>query len=674
MATTYAYPGVYIEEITGPGVIVGVGTSTAAFIGPAARGPFMRPTVITTFDEFGRQFGEALDFWPYLERNKRRYFLGHGVQGFFDNGGTRAVIVRVGNGTPAVWSVRNQPVAGAGAAEELFRIEAVAEGPEGNNYTVTLSAPPAPAPGQPVPTLAYAIADINAVDANDRRKITIAYQAASPGKFVPGDIVALAGVAAKNRVQSIGTSANGPVLTLDTAIAAGAPPATVKIAAIDTQTRIRLEQRLPVIQAGSLITNSGAPTFYAIVDSTDSDGFVELRAPFQQADGSAVTAANAIDVSTQPTLTSQDFGIKISVPGKVLDDEAGLSLDPFHSGYVLRRVFKTIRVLPPVTPPTTTVVASLRPRALIQTPGVNDDPTSVGFMSYRNALARLQDVDDVNIVCAPDAANDPQAQQELRQHCLTMKDRIAVLDVPYGLSPANSPSALDHEAAVEASGGFTALYYPWLIVPDPVRAGKSQPSAAQPFAVPPSGHIAGVYARIDESLGVHTPPANTEVRGVMGLERRLSDREQGLINLKGVNALRIFPGEGRVLVWGARTTAPQGETDWTYVNVRRLLLYIEESIQEGIRWAVFKPNDHGLWQSLKRTIGSFLDRVWKDGGLVGLKREQAYQVRIDEGLNPPDEIALGRLHIEIKVAPVRPAEFIIVRIGLWDGGAQVTES
>jgi len=141
-----------------------------------------------------------------------------------------------------------------------------------------------------------------------------------------------------------------------------------------------------------------------------------------------------------------------------------------------------------------------------------------------------------------------------------------------------------------------------------------------------------------------------------------------------VNAIRIFPGDGRVLVWGARTTAPKGETDWTYVNVRRLLLYIEGSIQEGIRWAVFKPNDYGLWQSLKRTIGSFLDRVWKDGGLVGLKREQAYQVRIDEGLNPPDEIALGRLHIEIKVAPVRPAEFIIVRIGLWDGGAQVTEN
>jgi uncharacterized protein len=641
------------------------------FIGPAARGPLMQPTVITTFDDFGRLFGEALDFWPYLERQKRRYFLGYGVQGFFDNGGTRAVIMRVGSGTAAVWSVMNQPA--AGAAEELFRIEAVAEGTDGNNYTVALSAPPAPVAGQPVPKLAYAIANITSIDAIDPRKITIGYTAASPGKFVPGDTVVLAGIAVKNSVQSIGTSANGPVLTLETAVPAGQTPATVAIAAIDNQTRIRLEQRLPAIQAGSLITNSGGTTFYALVDKTDNDGFVDLKAPFQQGNGTAVPTG-AIAVAAQPTLTSQDFGIKISLAGTVLDDETGLSLDPFHSGYVFRRAFKSIRVLPPTTPPTTTVVANLRPLATNQTAGVNDDPTSVNFMSYRRALAKLQDVDDVNIVCAPDAANDAQSQQELRQHCLTMRDRIAVLDVPYGRSPANSPSALDHEAAVEASGGFTALYYPWVIVPDPVRPGKSQPAIAQPFAVPPSGHIAGVYARIDESLGVHTPPANTEVRGVMGLERVISDREQGLINLKGVNALRIFPGEGRVLVWGARTTAPQGETDWTYVNVRRLMLYIEESVQEGIRWAVFKPNDYALWQSLKRTIGSFLERVWRDGGLMGVKREQAYQVRIDEGLNPHDEIALGRLHIEIKVAPVRPAEFIIVRIGLWDGGAQVDES
>jgi hypothetical protein len=128
------------------------------------------------------------------------------------------------------------------------------------------------------------------------------------------------------------------------------------------------------------------------------------------------------------------------------------------------------------------------------------------------------------------------------------------------------------------------------------------------------------------------------------------------------------------VVWGARTTEPQEGSDWTYVNVRRLMLYIEESIEEGIRWAVFESNDRPLWQSLRRTISDFLERVWKDGALAGKTREQAYQVRIDEGLNSKADIAKGRLYIEVKVAPVRPAEFIIVRIGLWDGVAEVVET
>jgi len=193
------------------------------------------------------------------------------------------------------------------------------------------------------------------------------------------------------------------------------------------------------------------------------------------------------------------------------------------------------------------------------------------------------------------------------------------------------------------------------------------------MTIPPSGSIAGVFARTDQERGVHKAPANTDVRGVLGVDQRLSDRLQGPLNLEGVNVLRIFPGNAQVIVWGARTTE-QGETDWLYVNVRRLLLYIEESVQQGIRWAVFEGNDTALWQKLKRTITAFLTQVWQDGGLFGDKAEQAFQVRIDEALNPPSERALGRLHIEIKVAPVRPAEFIIVRIGLWDGGDSVSES
>jgi phage tail sheath protein FI len=194
------------------------------------------------------------------------------------------------------------------------------------------------------------------------------------------------------------------------------------------------------------------------------------------------------------------------------------------------------------------------------------------------------------------------------------------------------------------------------------------------MTIPPSGAIAGVYARVDQNPGVHKAPANTDVRGVLGLEVRLSDRQQGPLNLGGTNVLRIFPGTAQVVVWGARTTGDPNVTDWVYVNVRRLMIYIEQSIKVGIRPAVFQPNGIPLWNKLKHTITEFLTRVWKDGALFGATADKAFYVRIDEGLNPPSTRALGRLYIEIGVAPVRPAEFIIVRIGIWDGGAQISES
>jgi phage tail sheath protein FI len=193
------------------------------------------------------------------------------------------------------------------------------------------------------------------------------------------------------------------------------------------------------------------------------------------------------------------------------------------------------------------------------------------------------------------------------------------------------------------------------------------------MTIPPSGAIAGVYARVDQEVGVHKAPANTDIRGVLGLEVRLSDRQQGPLNLKGVDVLRIFPGTAQVIVWGARTTGDPNVNDWIYVNVRRLMIYIEQSIEQGIRWAVFEPNGLPLWQKLKREINEFLTRVWHDGGLFGATADKAFYVRIDEALNPPSTRALGRLYIEIGVAVVRPAEFIIVRIGLWDGGAQISE-
>jgi phage tail sheath protein FI len=209
MATTYFYPGVYIEEITGPGVIVGVGTSTAAFIGPAARGPFMRPTVITTFDEFTREFGEAKDSWPFLERSGKTFFLGHGVQGFFDNGGTRAVIVRVG--APRTRRGPSWIRSRGTSAKELFHIEALAEGTAPNSFTVTISATPMPAASPP--QFAYLMAQLDLKDPNDGRRVRVVYPAAK--RFLPGDIVKIAGETGTFSVESIQENTTGTFLVLD---------------------------------------------------------------------------------------------------------------------------------------------------------------------------------------------------------------------------------------------------------------------------------------------------------------------------------------------------------------------------------------------------------------------------------------------------------------------------
>jgi phage tail sheath protein FI len=251
-------------------------------------------------------------------------------------------------------------------------------------------------------------------------------------------------------------------------------------------------------------------------------------------------------------------------------------------------------------------------------------------------------------------------------HCEQLGDRFAVLDSEPGAPSFTVGATLGVDTqrnGVDSSRGYAALYYPWLRV-RPAGPGD-------PILVPPSGHVCGIMARSDNSRGVHKAPANELVNGALGVERTMSDVEQGQLNIQGINVLRVFTNGGRVVLWGARTTAT--DRNWQYVNVRRLFLYLEESIAEGIRWAVFEPNNLGLWQKLRRSITEFLTRAWRDGALFGATPEDAFYVRIDETLNPFSEQALGRLHIEIGVRPSYPAEFIIVRIGIWSGGKDVTE-
>jgi phage tail sheath protein FI len=271
-----------------------------------------------------------------------------------------------------------------------------------------------------------------------------------------------------------------------------------------------------------------------------------------------------------------------------------------------------------------------------------------GGSGRRTGIVALEDIDEVAI-CAVPGIWSGTVQQALIGHCEDLKDRFAVLDPRDGLDVGGIQ---DFRAPYDTK--YAALYYPWVVVNHPVTG--------LPTHVPPSGHIIGVYARTDVERGVHKAPANAVLRGVNpadGLAADLTRRHQDLLNPKGINALRFFPGMGN-RVWGARTLS--SDSSWKYVNVRRLFIFLEESIEEGTQWVVFEPNAEPLWALVKQTVENFLGDVWRSGALAGTTPDEAFFVACDRTTMTESDLANGRLICVIGVAPVFPAEFVIFRI------------
>ncbi|GAA2679901.1 hypothetical protein GCM10009864_60270 [Streptomyces lunalinharesii] len=274
------------------------------------------------------------------------------------------------------------------------------------------------------------------------------------------------------------------------------------------------------------------------------------------------------------------------------------------------------------------------------------------------ALASLESYDEITIVVAPDLWSEPTKEEArtaaglIADHCRRMADRVAVLHLPNGAAPANAAEALGIETA--EARRYTAVYHPWINV----RAHDPQVDS---WVVPPTGHVAGVWARVDEDRGVHKAPANENLRDALGLTHDLDDVEQIELNDQGVNAIRKFPGAG-LLVWGARTLAASDETEieHSYLNVRRSVNFIRQSIRQSTDWGVFEANDDRLRTSVKAMVTSFLTGLWRRGMLVGASPEQAFYVICDESDNPPEGVA--GLRVEVGVALVRPAEFIAFEV------------
>jgi phage tail sheath protein FI len=263
----------------------------------------------------------------------------------------------------------------------------------------------------------------------------------------------------------------------------------------------------------------------------------------------------------------------------------------------------------------------------------------------RTGIQALEDIDDVSVCMVPNLWSG-SVQSALIQHCEILQDRFAILDPRDGLSIEGI-----REFREPIDTKYAALYYPWIEVRDP--------SIRRNVILAPSGHMAGIYARVDVERGVHKAPANEVIRGITKIADDVTKREQDMLNPKGINALRFFPGRGN-RVWGARTVS--SDASWRYVNVRRLFIFIEESIDEGTQFVVFEPNDDKTWARVRQTVVNFLTTQWRNGALFGLTADEAFFVKCDRTTMTPDDIDNGKLIVIVGIAPVKPAEFVIFRI------------
>lgn len=264
----------------------------------------------------------------------------------------------------------------------------------------------------------------------------------------------------------------------------------------------------------------------------------------------------------------------------------------------------------------------------------------------RTGIQSFIDNDVVSIISVP-GVTDANVQLSLVAHCESLGSRFAVLDIPRDSKKIDDVMA--QRSIFDSS--YAALYHPWLEIFDPLDKKN--------IAIPPSGSVIGIYARSDNSRGVHKAPANEVIRACVGLDCMYNKGEQDILNPKGVNLIRSFPGQG-IRVWGARTVS--SNSLWKYVNVRRLFIYLEESIKANTNWVVFEPNDELLWVRVKRTIDVFLNTVWRSGALAGGSPSEAFFVNVGRETMTQDDIDNGRLICVIGIAPVKPAEFVIFRI------------
>jgi phage tail sheath protein FI len=650
-------PGVYIQEITLPGPIQGVGTNVAAFVGPAQVGPLLTPTPLTSVQQFWNTFGTYVET-PY------RVYAAHAVNGFFAEGGTQCYFVRVGNGVAAWLNLLDKGT----PQQNTIRVTAQQEGAKGNATTAQVDL---------VNGTSTTVADPTATPAStsaDLLSITVT-AAADAAAFQQGNSVVIT-QGANTETATIAKIA-GAVITFQSPLKNSynggsiAMPSS-KLTAGSLQLRVVSTAGL---EAGTYITidntTSNEPAVIANVNPISN--VVTLSAgltnAYQMGAGAKVI-----------TLTPQSFTLTFVSATAGTEVFANLSMDPRHSRYFANIVNSTAVIVALSDPPSTNPPPNNMPTKIGATNlanGVDDNLKTITTANYHAGIDALKKLTDVNLLCVPDAAPNGGAfpfaaadtqdiQAYMVAHCELKKDRFAILDCTEVSANTTDFTALTTQRqGLSSSNGYGAFYFPWIAISNPFGNGS--------IFVPPSGHVGGVYANNDNNFGVFKAPANEQITSALAPEVVVTDDMQGPWNDIGINVIRAFPNQG-VLIWGARTIAPPDITAWRFVNVRRLVTFIEISIQDGTRFAVFEPNNQTLWQQIKRLVTAFLFDQWNEGGLFGDTADQAFRVQVDEALNPPEIRALGELVVQVTVVPTTPAEFIVFQVIQDITGASLQES
>ncbi|HYB76599.1 MAG TPA: phage tail sheath subtilisin-like domain-containing protein [Candidatus Bathyarchaeia archaeon] len=662
-------PGVYIQEITLPGPLPQVSTSVTAIVGPAQTGPLLQPTQLTSIQQFNTIFGSYIET-PY------RVYACHAVNGFFNEGGQTCFFVRVGNGQAASLNLLDQAnlVVPANPQQPTLTVTAQQEGTSGNAITVQVAQ--ASIASTTVPT---ANTTLTGPSTGMTAPLT------SAAGFQPGDTITIAQPAPSTTHENAAIAGiSGTTVTFTSPLANSYPAAstfrTADLTAGTTQIRLA---SVTGFQPGSYVhfSNGAAPDSYDVVRVVNQVTNVititnGLTNAYPMSGGSPV-----VDVATMEftlTVVSASAGTEVF---------SNLAMDPRHSRYYGTIVNSgAVNVGPPAQPDTTppplnlpaTLAATNLGTAPNGTLGVNDNLSTLAPTAYQAGIDTLKKV-DVDLLCIPDAvttwptatshfqAADTQSiQAYMVAHCEQMQDRFAILDASEAIASAPTfTPVLNQRAGLNSDNGYGALYFPWIGIQSPFGSGQ--------IYVPPSGHTAGVYANNDNTFDPAHAPANEPIVSALSLEVTLGDSDQGPLNQQDINVIRSFSSEG-ILIWGARTIAPPDQTAWTYINVRRLLTYIEKTVREGTRFAVFQPNNITLWQQVKRLVNDFLLGLWNAGDLFGATPDQAFLVRVDASLNTPAVVALGQMIVQVTVVPTHPAEFIVFQVIQDPTGASLQES